>query len=473
MFRVTVLSILLITAAILSCQKPADPCRITLKIKGLKDTTVYLANYFGNKILKVDSVRLNHAGSATFTKSKILNEGLYLFYLNEKNYFEFLIGKNQQISIDADFSNSNANRFSGAEETIGFHDYQSFLSIQKAKQTNIQKRLSAVGEKSDSAKILQKQLSDLDEIMQKYWKDTAEKYKGTFLTDFFLSMIIPVEVELHLPPSTKNLDSIRWVKHYNFIKDHYWDNFNFGRAGLIRTPIFQERLDTYFKKMILQMPDSMIGPMISVIEKSKKNEEVFRYVFLYLLNEANQSQIMGMDKDFVVLSEKYILNNPKTWLDTGVVRKVRERVEAVKPNLIGNIAPDLKLPDSEGNYYSLRQVNAKYTLLYFWEPDCSHCQKTTPILNKDLYQVFKNKGVDIFAVLTQNNKEKWLKAIQEYKIQEWTHVWDPNYTSNFRKLYDVTSTPIIYILDKNKKIVAKRLDVESSVKFLNALLGLK
>ena len=473
MFRGSILSVLLITAVIFSGQKPADPCRITLKIKGLKDTTVYLANYFGNKILKVDSVRLNHEGSAVLSKSKDLNEGLYLFYLNEKNYFEFLIGKNQKISIDADFSSIPSNKFTGAEETIAFHDYQGFLTSQKAKQTTIQKRLTAIGEKADSTKILQKQLLDLNDTMEKYWKDNAEKLKGSFLADFYLSMMMPTEDELVLPPSTVNADSVKWVHHYNFMKDHFWDNFNFGRAGLIRTPIFQEKLDTYFKKIILQMPDSMIGPMIKVIEKSKKNEEVYHYVFLYLLNEANQSSIMGMDKAFVVLSEKYVLNNPKTWLDTGVVRKVRERVEAVKPNLIGNIAPDLKLPDSEGNYYSLRQVNAKYTLLYFWEPDCSHCQKTTPILNKDLYQVFKDKGVDIFAVLTQNNKEKWQKAIQEYKIQEWTHVWDPNYTSNFRKLYDVTSTPIIYILDKNKKIVAKRLDVESSVKFLNAQLGLK
>ena len=213
--------------------------------------------------------------------------------------------------------------------------------------------------------------------------------------------------------------------------------------------------------------------MIQVIEKSKVNEEVYHFVFLYLLNESNQSQLMGMDKAFVALSEKYVLRDPKPWLDTSAVRKIKERVEAVKPNLIGNIAPELKLQDSEGNYYSLRQMNAKYTLLYFWEPDCSHCQKTTPLLNKDLYQELKTKGIEIYAVLTQNNKDKWMKAVQEYKIQEWTNVWDPQYTSNFRRLYDVTSTPIIYILDKNKKIIAKRLDVESSIKFLKAQLGLK
>lgn len=438
----------------------------------MKDTTVFVANYFGDKILRVDSVRLNHDGIALFSKNKLQKEGLYLFYLNDKNYFEFFLGKDQQFSIEADFKNSQQNHFSGAEETVAFHEYQLFLGQQKAKQTSIQNKVKALPEKSDSLAILQKELSQLNDNMENYWKEMAAKYKGTFLADFFLSMLIPVSDEPEISSSAKNPDSLRWVHRYNYNRIHYWDNFNFARSGLIRTPVFQEKLETYFKKMILQIPDSLAGPMVQVIEKSKQDEDVYRYVFLYLLNESNQSQIMGMDKVFVILSEKYVLNDSKSWLDTAVVRKIKERVAAVKPNLIGNTAPELKLPDSEGNFYSLRQVNAKFTLLYFWEPDCSHCQKTTPVLNKDLYQVLKNNGVAIYAVLTQNNKDKWMKAIQEYKIQEWTNVWDPVYTSNFRKLYDVTSTPIIYILDKDKKIVAKRLDVDSSLKYLKSQLNI-
>ncbi|MEI6276185.1 MAG: thioredoxin-like domain-containing protein [Prolixibacteraceae bacterium] len=473
MLRRFSLLIFILAGIIFSGQKSIDTCRIKIKMKGVRDTTLYLANYFGNKILKVDSLRLNHEGEGVYTSDKAQKEGIYLFYLNDKNYFEFMIGKNQQFSIEADFGNNLKNKFSGADETIAFHEYQSFFAKQKAKQTTISARLTALPEKSDSIKILQKELTDLNSTMENYWKEMSEKYKGTFISDFYRCMLIPTPDEPTLAANVKNQDSVRWVYKYNFVKDHYWDNFNFARAGLIRTPVFQEKLDTYFKKMLLQMPDSMINPMVRVIEKSKANEEVYHYVFLYLLNEANQSQMMGMDKAFVVLSEKYVLNGPKSWLDTAIVRKIKERVDAVKPNLIGNLAPEIKLPDSEGNYYSLRQVNAKFTLLYFWEPDCSHCQKTTPLLSKDLYQKFKNKGVQIFAVLTQNNKEKWMKAMQEYKIQEWTNVWDPSYSSNFRKQYDVTSTPIIYILDKNKKIVAKRLDVESSVKFLEAQLGIQ
>jgi thiol-disulfide isomerase/thioredoxin len=472
-FRRFFLLFLLFAGILLTGQKPSDPFRIKLKMKGVRDTTLFLANYFGDKILRVDSIRLDHEGIGILSHDKAQKEGIYLIYKNDKNYFEFLLGKNQQLSVEAEFNNSAKNKFSGAEETVAFHEYQIFFAKQKARQTAIQARINALTEKNDSVKILQKELIELNNNMESYWKEKSEKYKGTFLADFYRSMLIPKPDEPVLPASTLNADSVRWVYRYNYMKDHYWDNFNFARAGLVRTPVFQEKLDTYFKKLILQMPDSLINPMIRVIELSKQNEDVNHYIFLYLLNESNQSQIMGMDKAFVVLSEKYVLNGPKSWLDTAVVRKIRERVRAIKPNLIGNIAPELKLPDSEGNYYSLRQTNAKFTLLYFWEPDCSHCQKTTPVLNKDLYQNFKHKGVAIYAVLTQNDKEKWMKAIEEYKIQEWTNVWDPTYGSNFRNLYDVTSTPIIYILDKNKKIIAKRLDVESSVKFLNAQLGIK
>jgi len=200
---------------------------------------------------------------------------------------------------------------------------------------------------------------------------------------------------------------------------------------------------------------------------------MYRYISLNRLNDAITSEVMGMDKMFVAIAEKYFLNGMGAWLDSTALAKVKEKVRVTKPNLIGNLAPELKLPDSEGMFYSLRQMNSKYTILLFWEPNCSHCKKTVPQLYKDLYLPLKDKGVDIYAVCTQNKKEDWLKAISEYKIYDWTNVWDPSVTSNFHSLYDVYSTPIIYILDPTKHIIAKRLDVDSAVKFLNHLIEKK
>ncbi len=52
---------------------------------------------------------------------------------------------------------------------------------------------------------------------------------------------------------------------------------------------------------------------------------------------------------------------------------------------------------------------------------------------------------------------------------EWLNVWDPYNTSNFRNNYDIYSTPVIYLLNKDRKIVAKRIGVDQIVQMMDNL----
>ena len=465
--------LLLIGLLALTSISQAQSFRIRVTLDGLKDTNIYLANYYGSKILRVDSARLDKTGSAIFKNKEKRISGLYVIYLNKDNYFDFLLGSDQQFSVRTSFLPHSKRLFNGAIETEVFQQYQEFLSVQRNKQQKLQKEVELHKNNKDSVKSINAEIDNLNKEMESYWESKSSAYPGTFLADFLRSMIYTRPPEFVAPPDSKNPDSLKWVRNYNFMKNHYWDNFNFTQPGMIRTPLIEARLDNYFKNTLLQIPDSMIKPTFAVIDKSKANEEMFHYISLQRLNAALTSEVMGMDKLFVAIAERYFLNGSGAWLDTTAMAKPKDKVRVTKPNLIGNLAPELKLPDSEGNYYSLRQMNSKYTILLFWEPNCSHCKKAVPQIYKDLYLPLKDKGVDIFAVCTQNKKEDWLKAIIDYKILDWTNVWDPYVTSNFRSLYDVYSTPIIYILDSTKHIIAKRLDVESSVKYLNHLLEKK
>ena len=467
--------ILLLLIGLFSCTTDLDaqPFQIKITLDGLKDTNIYLAHYYGTKVLRIDSARLDRSGTATFHNKEERTKGIYVIYLNKDNYFDFLLGADQQLSMLTSFSPQAKRIFKGAVETEEFQQYQEFLSVQRNKQQKLQKEIELHKNNKDSVKIISADLDKLNKEMENYWESKSAEHPGTFLADFLRSMIFPRPPAFVPPADSKNADSLKWVMNYNFNKDHYWDNFNFAQPGMLRTPLIESRLDNYFKNTLLQIPDSMVQPTFSVIEKSKVNEEMFRYISLQRLNAAVTSEVMGMDKLFVGIAERYFLNGNGSWLDSAALAKVKEKVRVTKPNLIGNLAPELKLPDSEGNYFSLRQMNAKYTILLFWEPGCSHCKKSVPQLYKDLYLPLKDKGIDIFAVCTQNKKDDWLKAIIEYKILEWTNVWDPSVTSNFRSLYDVYSTPVIYILDQTKHIIAKRLDVESAVKFLNHIIDKK
>jgi alkyl hydroperoxide reductase subunit AhpC len=79
---------------------------------------------------------------------------------------------------------------------------------------------------------------------------------------------------------------------------------------------------------------------------------------------------------------------------------------------------------------------------------------------KDLYDKFKSKGVEVYAVDDAVEEQKWLKYIREHNLN-WINVADLQTHNNFRHDYDLTSTPQIFLLDDTKTIIAKRIDVET------------
>jgi hypothetical protein len=87
----------------------AEGYRISVQWSGLKDTSVYLAHHFDGKIYVNDTIKLDKSGKGTFTGNEKLREGLYLLYLNDKTYFDFLVGSDQDFSLSTDIKDLYAN----------------------------------------------------------------------------------------------------------------------------------------------------------------------------------------------------------------------------------------------------------------------------------------------------------------------------------------------------------------------------
>lgn len=176
-----------------------------------------------------------------------------------------------------------------------------------------------------------------------------------------------------------------------------------------------------------------------------------------------------MDAITVHLVEKYYLPGQAPWISEGELKGMRRRDSIVSHLLIGKTAPDLYLTDSTGKVITLHSIKKKYTLLYFWDATCSHCQHATPILH-DFYE--KNKdSIDmvVYAATIERKTDDWRKYIREHQLGDWINVWDSYTVTDFNKMYDVYSTPVLYILDANKKIIAKRLDPEQLQDYFNHL----
>lgn len=187
-----------------------------------------------------------------------------------------------------------------------------------------------------------------------------------------------------------------------------------------------------------------------------------------------------MDAIFVHMAGKYYLTGEVDWVDTTQLAKIKDRYKKTQPLLIGKIAPNIVLQDTtEKTWYNMHSIEAEYMLVYIWSPTCGHCKKVTPKMH-NLYLKYKDYGFKVFAVSTELENVEWKKYVRDHNLT-WINVSDnptnPNnikdYPLNFRFNYDVYSTPKIYLLDKDKKIVAKRIEDEQLDDFLARSFGLK
>lgn len=442
-----------------------DGFQIKVKIDGLKDTTLLLGYYYGDKKYVLDTTRVNDKGIGVFEADSLLKGGIYIVVLPGMNYFEVLLTGNQQFSVETNKDNLlDAMKFSGSKENDAFLKFQKFKRDMQIKTAAIQNK-AKLTHNPDSLKGYQDQLREIDNEGKTEFNKIIAENPNTFLANI-LRAIMPIEQpNFEIAEGTPKRDSLLWVKSYQYGKNHFWDNIDFSDDRLLRTPIIENKMNVYFTKILLQIPDSIDAAADNLLSKMKPGSEFYQYTLSYLLNQFQISNIMGMDAVFVHLAKDYYLNGKAPWADKKLLSKIEELVNKTEPNLIGKVAPELIMENSDGTISSLHELDADYTIMIFWEPDCGHCQKTIPILWK-LYQKYKSKKVEVFAVYTQYDKKKWLDYINTNKIF-WTNVWDSEYNSNFRNLYNIYSTPTIYLLDKNKKIIAKRIGVES----LDDLLG--
>jgi thiol-disulfide isomerase/thioredoxin len=177
---------------------------------------------------------------------------------------------------------------------------------------------------------------------------------------------------------------------------------------------------------------------------------------------------MGFDEVFVHLAVKYYLSNDAYWADSTLKAKIEERVKKIEPNLLHKRAYNLQMQDSNYVTHDLDSVKAKYTVVVFWDPTCSHCKVEIPKLVA-LYDSIKSNGVEVYAVGIESDLNEWKKFIREKKL-DWLNVTDMYNKTKFRDYYDIYSTPVIFLLDENKKFIAKRLDVETLRNFLKHLI---
>ena len=301
-----------------------------------------------------------------------------------------------------------------------------------------------------------------------YHDDFSKKHPDSFQSVIFKANKDPVVPETPTLPNGRK-DSLF---PYLYYKKHYWDNISLTDDRLLRTPIFHAKLKNYFDNVILQHPDSIIKESDILIDKASTNKELFKYIIWYVTGTYETSPIMGMDAVFVHEVEQYYITKKAFWVDSINIQKIVHRGMLLKPLLLEKPCPPVIMQDTLDKNISLYEVKSKYIVLIFWDPDCGHCQKIVPKLKEIYDKTLKAKGVTVYAVESADLDAKWKKFISDHQLN-WINVHDKYKTYFLHDMFDIYSTPVIYLLDENKRIKAKRIDVEQLDGFIDHLEKIK
>lgn len=449
----------------------ANGYKLQIKFTDIKDSVIYLAHYYAKPlptIYKTDSTRVDKNGLAVMESKEETLGGIYMILLSDKKtYFEILLNNGDNINMSVTVSQLPLGvRFKNSPENTRFAEYVAYLKDYTEREQKLRDEVSRAKTKDDTntiaekGKVLSKELKD-------YRKNYIAKYPGTLLANIFRSLLLPeIPAGKHYLEDGKTEDTLFG---YNYYKDHYWDDFDFTDDRLINTPMYDARLDEYFNKLVLPWPDSVQKEGDMLLAKTRGRKELFKYTLHWVTQYAQTSKVMGMDQAFVYFVENYHMKGDAYWMTSDVLAKYIDRAQKIAPNVIGNIAPDIKMVDINKKQQSLYSVNAKYTLLVFWSPDCGHCQAEIPRVDSVYKATLKSKGVKVYAVRTEGEENKWQEFIKKHDMQDWVNVYDPEHKSNYKAQYDVYGTPVMYLLDEKKIIRGKKLDYSNIDKLIDIL----
>ncbi|QRR02072.1 TlpA family protein disulfide reductase [Dyadobacter sandarakinus] len=434
----------------------AQGYHIEATITGLKDSSLVIGHYNRSSTLFVpkDTSRADASGKVVFEGKTDLPGGLYvILFPGNKRWIELVYsGKETNFSIATDTADVvGSMKITGSPENQLFYTYQKEL---KERTMEIEKMAA---DKSPESQAKVRQLQDaFKTYRQKILQDNA----GTFTVQLLKMSADP---EIPAAPKLPNgkTDSI-WV--FNYYKAHYWDAFNFADGRIMNTPFLEPRLDRYIKNLVVQTPDSLIRNADNLIKKASANKDVKSFVVYYITNQYETPKTVGTEAVWVHMATRYYLSG-EMGISEDVRKRVEEKVNTMKDLLVNKPFPALTLTDPAGKKVSVQTIQANYTILFFYSPTCGHCKEASPLL-KAFYDKKKAEGIKVMAVSTEHNMEEWKSFISTYHLDSMINSFDSLNQIDFYRKFDVVTTPTIYVLDKNKKIIARKMPVEQLEDFL-------
>ena len=398
--------------------------------------------YIANKAIKNDT--------ASFELPRLNNRGIYLvtYALPEhENAIKVYYDGHGDIAMSFDRKNP--------KESLDFvSDENNLYLLYKENNSGLQSQLMKLSREKKSETKFNK-LKNKAKAFQKQYKGFA----GTSLVNYFIEAD-----KIQIPNTLVSLDSLK-----AFQKAHYFDAIDFNNPYLYQADYLLEKIQKYTYKDTVKKNNATIKKDFDLTIKKIASDSTFQYIFLrdawkhyagksdYIRKDIKQPENPEIAN---YIGKKYLMPLTKKYEDVTLEYQIR----AYSNLTIGAKAPNIVYKNGK-KWTSLHALkDADVYVLIFWSSTCSHCLKELPDVYKNLKD---NEKIHVIAFGIEDNDmlENW--RIKKELFPKWTHIFGKGKWRNpVAKKYALLATPTYFVLDKDKKIIAKPEQEKDLLEFL-------
>ena len=464
MKRTTIITLL---ALLLSPTLKAQKYEMTFIIPNAeqKDSILYIGQHYRDQFRVLDSALVGKNNTYTFSGKHKWETGIYALIQKDvkKSLIDFTIDGSQRFTIRLTPSNEVADPqkdISGSPANQVMHTYLNKLQEVRKRVRDIEqrKKSSDVQVKKEAEHDMELLTKEMTAFENSYLKEN-NKYLFIRLTDMFNGPDVPDEVE----------------DKTTYYLTHYWDDVDLKDHSLVNTPDLFNKMNYYFFGSLFHADkDTICKYADNVLHKIENDTLMLRYFLDYIMPKYYRStKNIGWDAVWCYLVREYYLSGKCSWALPSEIANKRQSVEFLEKSLIGAMGAELWMADTNQSsnpkdWISSHRFPQKYVILWFWDPDCHHCQEQTATL-KALYDSLSavgNKIFEVYAVGYEADVNKWKKYVREHELP-FVNVGGSNVNIDYQEAYNVHGAPTMIILNEERRIIMNKvLPTKSILPFL-------
>ncbi|MEM9528681.1 MAG: thioredoxin-like domain-containing protein [Bacteroidota bacterium] len=440
---------------------PLEQPNIRVEVAGISPEGALLIGQLAEQQYRVDEGVVDGNG-VRFAREEPYDPGHYYAYFTNGTGVQLLIAEDQTFSLTTNSSDPvGAMQVDGSKENELFYEALAYEASQQPEFVRLGQALGGTTSGSTEYEAIQEERRQLVGKRKTYLEGIFAKAPNSLFTSFKRAGQNPQLREIRL--ANGQMDEVGQVTAF---RREFWDGVDFSDERLLRTPVIFNKLKRYISELTPQNADSIKVAADLLIAKVLDKPEYFKFFanWITLQYEPGKSTVMDAEAIHVHMIQNYFTKERAFWSDSMTVYGLQQRADQMAHSLVGQQAPDISVPGLNGSPQRLYDLKKPYVAVFMYNPECEHCIEQTPKLTT-AYQGLKDR-LDIYAIALDTDQQQWQNFVRQYGLNSFTNVFDPTNRTIFKTFY-VDNTPELYLLNPERKIVAKNLKVEQLAEAIN------